>query len=120
MKLMNNISLDNILASIKSSYKQTFSEQQIKELIRGYTEDVEIRAYADPSISDLIMCSLRYSLLEFGNPNHYEDFRKRIVKYIKDGYYKGQVTELANGLLTGVNVSLYEDLSLNRFAMSIV
>ena len=72
MKLMNNISLDNILASIKSSYKQTFSEQQIKELIEGYKEGAEIRAYADPSISDLIMCSLRYLLLEFGNPNNYE------------------------------------------------
>ena len=32
---------------------------------------------------------------------------------------RDKVTELANGLLTGVNVSLYEDLSLNRFAMSI-
>lgn len=120
MKLANNLTLDNILASIKSSYKQKFSKQQIKELIEGYKEGAEIRSYADPSISDLIMCSLRYSLLEFGNPNNYEDFRKRIVKYINDDYYKGQVTELANGLLTGVNVSLYEDLSLNRFAMSII
>lgn len=117
---MNNISLDNILASIKSSYKQTFSEQQIKELIEGYKEVAEIRAYADPSISDLIMCSLRYLLLEFGNPNNYEDFRKRVVKYIKDGYSMGQVTELANGLLSGVDVSLYEDLSLNGLAMSII
>ena len=120
MKLANNLTLDNILASIKSSYKQKFSKQQIKELIEGYEEDVEIRAYADPSISDLIMCSLRYSLLEFGNPNNYEDFRKRVVKYIKDGYSMGQVTELANGLLSGVDVSLYEDLSLNGLAMSIV
>lgn len=120
MKLMNNISLDNILASIKSSYKQTFSEQQIKELIEGYKEGAEIRAYADPSISDLIVCSLRYLLLEFGNPNNYEDFRKRVVKYIKDGYSTGQVTELANGLLSGVDVSLYEDLSLNGLAMSII
>lgn len=120
MKLMNNISLDNILASIKSSYKQTFSEQQIKELIEGYKDGAEIRAYADPSISDLIVCSLHYSLLEFGNPNNYEDFRKRVVKYIKDGYSMGQVTELANGLLSGVDVSLYEDLSLNGLAMSII
>ena len=120
MKLANNLTLDNILASIKSSYTQKFSKQQIKELIEGYMEGVEIRSYADPSISDLIMCSLRYSLLEFGNPNNYEDFRKRIVKYIKDGYCMGQVTELANGLLSGVDVSLYEDLSLNGLAMSII
>lgn len=120
MKLANNLTLDNILASIKSSYAQTFSKQQIKELIERYTEGVEIRAYADPSISDLIMCSIRYSLLEFGNPNDYEEFRKRVVKYIKDGYYTGQVTELANGLLSGVDVSLYEDLSLNGLAMSII
>lgn len=66
------------------------------------------------------MCSLRYSLLEFGNPNNYEDFRKRVIKYIKDGYSMGQVTELANGLLSGVDVSLYEDLSLNGLAMSII
>ena len=32
----------------------------------------------------------------------------------------GQVTELANGLLSGVDVSLYEDLSLNGLAMSII
>ena len=120
MKLKNNITLDNILASIESSYKKKFSKQQIKELLEGYKEDVEIRAYADPSISDLIMCSLRYSLLEFGNPNNYEKFRKRVVKYIKDGYCMGQVTELANGLLSGVDVSLYEDLSLNGLAMSII
>lgn len=38
MKLANNLTLDNILASIKSSYKQKFSKQQIKELIEGYKE----------------------------------------------------------------------------------
>jgi hypothetical protein len=120
MKLANNLTLDNILASIKSSYKQKFSKQQIKELIEGYKEGAEIRAYADPRIPDHLMYPIRYALIDFGNPSDYEAFRKRIVKYIKDGYYKGQVTELANGLLTGVNVSLYEDLSLNRFAMSII
>lgn len=120
MKLANNLTLDNILASIKSSYKQKFSKQQIKELIEGYKEGAEIRAYADPSISDLIMCSLRYSLLEFGNPNNYEDFRKRVIKYIKDGYSMGQVAELANGLLSGVDVYLYEDASLNGLAMSTI
>ena len=36
MKLANNLTLDNILVSIKSSYKQKFSKQQIKELIDGY------------------------------------------------------------------------------------
>lgn len=83
-------------------------------------EGVEIRSYADPSISDLIMCSLRYSLLEFGNPSDYEAFRKRIVKYIEEGYHMGQVTELVNGLLSGVDVTLYEDLSLNSLAMSTI
>ena len=120
MKLANNLTLDNILASIKSSYKQKFSKQQIKELIEGYKEGAEIRAYADPSISDLIICSPRYSLLEFGNPNNYEAFRKRIVKYIEEGYHMGQVTELVNGLLSGVDVTLYEDLSLNSLAMSTI
>lgn len=120
MKLANNLTLDNILASVKSSYKQKFSKQQIKELIEEYKGGVEIRAYADPSISDLIMCSLRYSLLDFGNPSDYEEFRKRVVKYINTGYHMGQVTELANGLLSGVDVSLYEDSSLNSLAMSMI
>lgn len=120
MKLKNNLTLDNLLASIKSSYKKKFSKNQIKELVNGYHDGVNILAYADPSISDLIMCSLRYSLLEFGNPNNYEEFRKRVVKYINTGYHMGQVTELANGLLSGVDVSLYEDSSLNGFAMSII
>lgn len=43
MKLANNLTLDNILVSIKSSYKQKFSKQQIKELIDGYKEGIEIR-----------------------------------------------------------------------------
>lgn len=120
MKLMNNISLDNILASIKSSYKQTFSKQQIKELIEGYKEGAEIRAYADPRIPDHLMYPIRYALIDFGNPSDYEAFRKRIVKYIEEGYHMGQVTELVNGLLSGVDVTLYEDLSLNSLAMSII
>lgn len=120
MKLANNLTLDNILASIKSSYKQKFSKNQIKELIEGYMEGVEIRSYADPSIPDHLMYPIRQTLRDFGNPSDYEEFRKRIVKYIKDGYYTGQVTELANGLLSGVDVSLYEDSSLNSLAMSTI
>lgn len=120
MKLANNLTLDNILASIKSSYKQKFSKQQIKELIDGYKEGIEIRAYADPHIPDHFMYSIRQALLDFGNPSDYEEFRKRVVKYINTGYHMGQVTELANGLLSGVDVSLYEDLSLNGLAMSII
>lgn len=120
MKLANNLTLNNILASIKSSYKQKFSKQQIKELIEGYKEGTEIRAYADPRIPDHFMYPIRQALLDFGNPSDYEEFRKRVVKYINTGYHMGQVTELANGLLSGVDVSLYEDLSLNGFAMHIV
>ena len=120
MKLKNNLTLDNILASIKSSYKQKFSKQQIKELIDGYKEGIEIRAYADPRIPDHLMYPIRQALIDFGNPSDYEEFRKRIVKYIKDGYYMIQVTELANGLLSGIDVSLYEDASLNGLAMSTI
>lgn len=120
MKLANNLTLDNILASIKSSYKQKFSKQQIKELIEGYKEGAEIRAYADPRIPDHLMYPIRYALIDFGNPSDYEAFRKRIVKYIEEGYHTGQVTELVNGLLSGVDVTLYEDLSLNSLAMSTI
>lgn len=120
MKLANNLTLDNILASIKSSYKQKFSKQQIKELIDGYKEGIEIRAYADPRIPDHFMYPIRQALLDFGNPSDYEEFRKRVVKYINTGYHMGQVTELVNGLLSGVDVSLYEDLSLNSLAMSMI
>lgn len=120
MKLKNNLTLDTILASVKSSYKQKFSKQQIKELVEGYKEGIEIRAYADPSISDLIMYSIRQALLDFGNPSDYEKFRKRVVEYINGGYHMGQVAELAKGLLSGIDVSIYEDTSLNSLAMSTI
>lgn len=120
MKLKNNLTLDNILASIKSSYKQKFSKQQIKELIEGYKEGIEIRAYADPCIPDHLMYPIRQTLRDFGNPSDYEDFRKRVVKYIKDGYHMGQVAELAKGLLSDVDVSIYEDMSLNSLDMSMI
>lgn len=120
MKLANNLTLNNILASIKSSYTQQFSKQQIKELVEGYKEGIEIRAYADPCIPDHLMYPIRCALIDFGNPSDYEAFRKRIVKYIEEGYHMGQVTELANGLLNSVDVTLYEDLSLNSLAMSTI
>lgn len=119
MKLANNLTLNNILASIKSSYKQKFSKQQIKELVEGYKEGIEIRAYADPRIPDHFMYPIRQALLDFGNPDDCDEFRKCIVTYIND-YNMGQVTELANGLLSGVDVSLYEDSSLNSLAMSMI
>lgn len=120
MKLKNNLTLNNILDSIKSSCDQEFSKQQTKELIGGYKEGVEIRAYADPCIPDHFMYPIRQVLKVFGNPRDYEDFRKRIVKYIKDGYHMGQVEELAKGLLSDINVSIYEDLSFNSLAMSMI
>ena len=120
MKLKNNLTLDNILASIKSSYKQKFSKQQIKELVEGYKEGVEIRAYADPYIPDYLMYPIRQTLRDSGNPSDYEEFRKRVVKYIKDGYSMGQVEQLAEGLLSSVDVSIYEDASLNSLVMSTI
>lgn len=120
MKLANNLTLDNILASIKSSYKQKFSKQQIKELVEGYKEGIEIRAYADPRIPDHLMYPIRQTLRDFGNSSDYEEFRTRIVKYINKGYHMGQVAELAKGSLSGVDVSLYEDSSLNSLAMSMI
>lgn len=119
MKLKNNLTLDNILASIKSSYKKKFSKNQIKELVDGYHDGVNILAYADPRISDLIMYQIHLALLDFGNPDDCNEFRRRIVEYLND-YNMGQVAELANGLLCGVDVSLYEDSSLNSLAMSII
>lgn len=119
MKLANNLTLDNILASIKSSYKKKFSKNQIKELVDEYHDGVNILAYADPRISDLIMYQIHLALLDFGNPDDRNEFRRRIIAYLND-YNMGQVTELANGLLSGVDVSLYEDLSLNSLAMSTI
>ena len=120
MKLANNLTLDNILASIKSSYKQKFSKQQIKELVEGYKEGIEIRAYTDPCIPDHLMYPIRQTLRDFGNPSDYEEFRTRVVKYINKGYHMGQVAELAKGLLSGIDVSIYEDILLNSLDMSMI
>lgn len=120
MKLKNNLALDNILASIKSSYKKKFSKNQIKELVEGYKEGIEIRAYADPCIPDHLMYPIRQTLRDFGNPSDYEEFRTCVVKYINKGYHMGQVAELAKGLLSGIDVSIYEDTLLNSLDMSMI
>ena len=119
MKLKTNLTLANILESIKSMHTRKFSKNQIKELVDGYHDGVNILAYADPRISDLVMYQIHLALLDFGNPGNCDEFRRRIVAYLND-YNMGQVTELANGLLSGVDVSLYEDSSLNSLAMSMI
>ena len=94
MKLANNLTLNNILASIKSSYTQKFSKQRIKELIDGYKEGIEIRAYADPRIPDHFMYPIRQALLDFGNPSDYELLIRykgfsRLDKWAIDMIYDG-------------------------------
>lgn len=50
----------------------------------------------------------------------FDQFDSMQQKHIEEGYHMGQVTELVNGLLSGVDVTLYEDLSLNSLAMSTI
>lgn len=120
MKLSNNLTFDNILESIKLSHNESFSTQQIKELVEGYNEGVNIRAYADPRIPDTLMYPIRQTLSEFGSPDDCEEFRSRVVNYINNGYHMGQIAELAKGIISGVDASLYEDLSLNSLEMSTI
>lgn len=117
MKLKNNLTLDNILESIQSSYEQKFSEIQIQVLIEGYNEGVEIQAYADPSIPYHVMRSIHHALSEFGNPNDCEVFKEKIVKYLYDGYDVNQIDELAKGMLGDVDESLYARKSFNSLKM---
>ena len=95
MKLKNNLTLDNILASIESSYKKKFSKNQIKELVDGYHDGVNILAYADPRISDLIMYQIHLALLDFGNPDDCNEFRRRIGRMRLDEWAKHVIYEEA-------------------------
>lgn len=120
MKLANNLTLDNILASVKSSYKQKFSKQQIKELIDSYKEGVNIRAYADPRIPDYFMYSIHQTLRQRGNPSDCEAFKEKIIEYIYDGYNISQIEELASGMLNGIDESLYASKSFRGVDMHII
>lgn len=120
MKLSNNLTFENVLESIKLSHNGSFSKQQIKELTDGYNDGVNIRAYADPRIPDYFMYSIRQTLRQSGNSSDCEAFKEKIIEYIYDGYNVSQIEELANGMLNGVDESLYASKSFRGVDMHII
>lgn len=117
MKLMNNLSIETMLESIESSYDQNFSKGQINELIDGYNDGVDIRAYADPHIPEHFMFPICQVLKEFGNPNDCKVFKRKIINYLYNGHNISQITELAKGMLSNINESLYADKSFSSLTM---
>lgn len=120
MKLSNNLTFDNVLESIKLSHNGLFSKQQIKALVDGHNEGVNIRAYSDPRIPDTFMYPIRQTLRQRGNPSDCEAFKEKMIEYIYDGYNISQIEELAKGILNGIDESLYASKSFRGVDMHII
>ena len=116
MKLTTNLTFENLLKNEK--WTSQFNEAQLEELIDGYNDGVDVQVYADPRINEYFMYSLRQVLEEYSNPQDSISFRKKIISYISDGYVLYQF--LVRGLLSGINVSRYEDPSLSSGIMQLI
>lgn len=71
-------------------------------------------------LTNILWYPIRQALEEYGNPQDSMSVRKKIIGYIDKGHAVYQFIELVRGLLSGVDVSLYEDPSLSSDTMRLI
>lgn len=120
MKLANNLTFENTIATYEDQFGCSYDSQQIEELRKGYNCGLNVEAYADPSINWYTMFSIRR---EIEHRLQYLSNAKdqcRFAQWVFAGFDSSQLDELTIGLSKGLDVEKYANMHLSCEEMHVI
>lgn len=109
MKLMNNVTFENLIKSYEEMYDCKYDNLQLKILRSGFKQGLDISIYSNPKFLFNQMDVIRQGLIKNIN----------VEIYAKPTFDVGQMEQIKKGLERGIDVSIYANtyVSLRKMAL---
>ena len=110
MKLINNMTFENIIKSYEEMYDCKYDNLQLKELRYGFKQGLDISVFSNPKFAFNQMDEIRQGLAENLN----------VAIYAKPTFDVGQMREIKTGLERNVDVSKYANMYVDSRKMALI
>ena len=110
MKLITNMTFENIIKSYEEMYDCKYDNLQLKELRYGFKQGLDISVFSNPKFAFNQMDEIRQGLAENLN----------VSIYAKPAFDVGQMRQIKKGLERDVDVSIYANTYVSSRKMALV
>ena len=110
MKLMNNMTFENIIKSYEEMYDCNYDNLQLKELRYGFKQGLDISVFSNPKFAFNQMGEIRQGLAENLN----------VEIYAKPTFDVGQMRQIKKGLERNIDVSKYANMYVDSRKMALI
>ena len=110
MKLINNMTFENIVKSYEEMYDCKYDNLQLKELRYGFKQGLDISVFSNPKFAFNQMDEIRQGLAKNLN----------VSIYAKPTFDVGQMREIKKGLERNIDVSKYARVDYGHFMMELL
>lgn len=110
MKLINNMTFENLIQSYEEMYDCKYDNLQLKELRYGFKQGLDISVFSNPKFAFNQMDEIRQGLVENLN----------VEIYAKPTFDVGQMRQIKKGLERNVDVSKYAHMCVDSRKMALI